>query len=177
MTCTNALSRCPDYNKGTEDNDSMTLLKPEHIHRSSTKYHTSTLVDKIRLHADSNAATFSKHSSIPGWTFKDGLACWYNRIIVPDLLLLRECILKECHDSVFTGHPGCTKTLELDFWWPSVCKDCHKYIDRCSTCQYTKPLRQKPFGLLSPNEILRTFGKSYPATSLPTSPLLKVSTH
>ena len=160
MTCADALSRRPDYDKGTEDNDSVTLLKAEHIRRASTEYHTSTLVDEIRLHADSNAATFSKHLSIPGWTFKDGLTCWYNRIVVPDLPPLRERIIKECHDSVFTGHPGRTKTLELvqrDFWWPSVSKDCHKYVDGCSTCQRTKPLCQKPFGLLSPNEIPQNF--------------------
>ena len=160
MTCADALSRRPDYNKGTGDNDCITLLTPDHIRCSSAEYQPSSIVEEIRLQADANTSTFEKHSSDPCWSFKDGLTCWYNRIVVPDLPLLRERIIKENHDSVFAGHPGRTKTLELiqrDFWWPSVSKDCFKYVDGCSTCQCTKPLRQKPFGLLSPNETPQNF--------------------
>jgi hypothetical protein len=54
------------------------------------------------------------------------------------------------------GHPGRSKTLELiqhDFWWPSLAKDVRAYVDGCPTCQKTKPLHQKPHGLLAPNEI------------------------
>lgn len=40
-----------------------------------------------------------------------------------------------------------------DFWWPTLTKDVHTYVDGCSTCQWTKPLRQKPLGLLTPNKI------------------------
>ena len=160
MTCADALSHRPDYDKGMDDNNCITLIKPKHIRRSCSEYVDSPIVNEIRQHADSNTATFAKHSKSPGWSFSDGLACWYNKIIVPNVPLLRERIIKDNHDSVFAGHPGRTKTLELiqrDFWWPSVAKDCFQYIDGCSTCQRVKPLCQKPFGLLSPNETPKNF--------------------
>jgi hypothetical protein len=162
MVCADALSRRPDYDKGLADNDCITVLKPECIRRSSVEYLPSSLVNDIRLAAAENLAIFTKNSTSPGWQHKDDLTTWYNRIVVPDNLALRERIIKENHNSAFAGHPGRTKTVELvqrDFWWPSVSKDCHKYVDGCATCQHTKPLRQKPLGLLSPKKSLRTFGK------------------
>jgi hypothetical protein len=160
MICADALSRRPDYDKGLADNDSVTLLNPDCIRRSVIEYLPSPIVEDIRLQANDNLALFQKNSSSPGWHHLDGLTTWYNRIVVPDTLSLRERVIKENHDSILAGHPGRTKTVELvqrDFWWPSVSKDCHKYVDGCATCQRTKPLRQKPLGLLSPNEVPENF--------------------
>ena len=75
ITCTDTLSRRPDYDKGTGDNDCITLLTPDHICRSSAEYQSSSIVEEIRLQADANASTFAKHSSDPCWSFKDGLTC------------------------------------------------------------------------------------------------------
>jgi transposase InsO family protein len=75
---------------------------------------------------------------------------------VPNTSNLRERVLSECHDALTAGHPGRTKTVELilrDFWWPTLTRDAHSYVDGCTTCQRTKPLRQKPLGLLTPNEV------------------------
>jgi len=61
-----------------------------------------------------------------------------------------------CASALTAGHPGHSKTIELiqwDFWWPSLAKDTQVYVDGCPTCQKTKPLWQKPQGLLTPNEI------------------------
>ena len=60
-----------------------------------------------------NKSTSDAHSGKDGWTFSDGLACWYNRVFVQDVDSLCERILRECHDSVLTGHAGRAKTLEL----------------------------------------------------------------
>lgn len=160
MVCADALSRRPDYDKGLSDNDSITVLKPESILRATFEYLPSPIVEDIKLHAEENLSTYNAHASSPGWANKDNLTTWYNRIVVPNIPSLRERIIKENHDSIIAGHPGRTKTVELvqrDFWWPTVSKDCHKYIDGCLTCQRTKPLRQKPLGLLSPNEVPENF--------------------
>ena len=175
MICADALSRRPDYDKGSDDNECIVVLKPECIRRSSVEYLPSSIVDDIRLSSAENLATFTKNSSSPGWLHQDDLTTWYNRIVVPNNLALRERIIKENHDSSSAGHPGRTKTVELilwDFWWPSVSKDCHKYVDGCATCQRTKPLRQKPLGLLSPNEVPENFWQIISCnfvTDLPTS--------
>lgn len=156
MICADALSRRPDYDRGLGDNDAITVLKPEHIRRTSVDYVASSLVDDIRTHAALAKSVFDEHSKSAGWAFADGLASYFNRIFVPDTASLRERVLRECHDSITSGHPGRTKTIELiqrDFWWPTLTRDAHAYVDGCSVCQRSKALRQKPLGLLTPNEV------------------------
>ena len=113
MICADALSRRPDYDKGSDDNECIVVLKPECIRRSSVEYLPSSIVDDIRLSSAENLATFTKNSSSPGWLHQDDLTTWYNRIVVPNNLALRERIIKENHDSSSAGHPGRTKTVEL----------------------------------------------------------------
>ena len=156
MVFSDALSHCPDYNTGSEDNQNVTVLSPSHIRHSFTCYAPNSIVENIREHATINKDTFKKNSSLPSWSFDDGLTTWHNHIVVPNVDSLHEKILKENHDSISAGHPGCAKTTELiqqDFWWPTITKDCHAYIDGCPICQRTKPLQQKPLGLLCPNKI------------------------
>jgi hypothetical protein len=156
MICADALSRRPDYEKGDDDNSDITLLKPEHIRRHETSYLPSALVEDIKREKTALDVAWEKHRHLHGWTYADGTLCWYNRIYVPNSGSLRERVLRENHDVITVGHPGRSKTIELiqrDFWWPSLAKDVQKYVDGCPTCQKTKPLRQKPRGLLTPNEI------------------------
>ena len=179
MIIADSLSRLPNYERGSGDNDSITLLHPEHIRHTSSEYASSSLVEDIHIHSDSSKQLFDRHSSSPGWSFANGLACWFNRIAVPYIPSLCERVLRESQDSIFAGHPGCSKTLELvlhDFWWPSVTKDCHKCVDGCPTCQRSKPLHQKPFSLLSPNKTRRIIGRSSPAILSPIYHPWKVTT-
>jgi hypothetical protein len=160
MICADALSRRPDYDKGENDNDNITLLKPEHIRRVEVSYESSALVEGIKKHKMTLDDVWNKHRNLHGWTYSDGVLCWYNRIYVPQADSLRERILRENHDVLTAGHPGRSKTIELiqrNFWWPSLAKDVRTYVDGCPTCQRTKPLRQKPHGLLTPNEIPRGY--------------------
>ena len=160
MICADALSRRPDHDKGENDNIDMTLLKPEHIRRVEVSYEASTLVEDIKKHKTTLDDVWNKHRNLHGWTYEDGVVCWYNRIYVPQADSLRKRIMRESHNVLTAGHPGRSKTIELiqrDFWWPSLAKDVRTYVDGCPTCQRTKPLRQKPHGLLTPNEIPRGY--------------------
>ena len=41
------------------------------------------------------------------------------------------------HDVIALGHPGRAKTLELvqrHYWWSSMTKFVHNYVDRCMVC-------------------------------------------
>ena len=61
--------------------------------------------------------------------------------------LIRRCIpelevfdvLSQCHDSVYGGHYGATKTpskvLECGFFWPTLFKDAKEYVLHCDRCQ------------------------------------------
>ena len=156
MICADALSRRPDYDKGDLDNNGITLLQPHHIRRTTIEYTSSPLIEKIRFHASINRDMYQKQNNKAEWSFQHGLTTWHNRIFVPNVDNLREQILEQSHTSPMTGHPGRSKTAELvlrDFWWPTITKDCNSYVDGCATCQRSKPLRQKPLGLLAPNAV------------------------
>ncbi|PRP79435.1 retrotransposable element protein [Planoprotostelium fungivorum] len=84
----------------------------------------------------------------------NGLLYHKGLLYVPEEL--RTDVLITRHDSLTAGHWGVTKTIELierDFWWPQLRRDVKDFISTCHTCIRTKPLRQKPSGLLQPLSI------------------------
>ena len=48
-------------------------------------------------------------------------------------------VLSYCHDSVYGGHFGATKTaakvFECGFFWLTLFKDAKEYMDHCDRCQ------------------------------------------
>lgn len=74
-----------------------------------------------------------------------------------------------------TGHLGRTKTLELVqryYWWPSMTKFIHQYIDGCVTCQSTKNLPHRthpPIQLLETTNVPWCFISTDFVTDLPES--------
>ena len=76
-----------------------------------------------------------------------------NRVYVPRVDNLRRELLKECHDSLWAGHPGIHRTLALverAFYWPKMGIDVEEYVRTCLTCQQDKVEQRKPVGLLEP---------------------------
>ena len=72
---------------------------------------------------------------------------------VPAGANLRQDILREYHDTPFSGHPGMDKLLRgvsKDFWWPHQRDDVADYVRTCDSCQRNKPLNRAPAGLLQP---------------------------
>jgi hypothetical protein len=59
---------------------------------------------------------------------------WYNgRLCVPNIEELKQCILKEAHDTPYSIHPGGTKMyqdLKEWFWWHSMKREMAFYIAR-----------------------------------------------
>jgi hypothetical protein len=82
---------------------------------------------------------------------------WFkNRICVPDIDSLRETILKEAHDSVYSIHPGSTKMyqdLKQKYWWYGLKKDVASHVALCDVCQRMKAEHQRLAGLLHPLKI------------------------
>nr|AAQ56486.1 putative polyprotein [Oryza sativa Japonica Group] len=78
------------------------------------------------------------------------------RICVPDNKDLKDAILKEAHDTLYSIHPGSTKMyqdLEERFWWASMKREIAEYVAVCDVCQRVKAEHQKPAGLLQPLKI------------------------
>ena len=76
-----------------------------------------------------------------------------NRLFVPKAGELRRTLLRECHDTLWAGHPGWRRTYALvkqGYYWPQLLDDVMDYTRTCLTCQQDKTERQKIAGLLEP---------------------------
>lgn len=73
--------------------------------------------------------------------------------MVPDNEEFRRQILRSRHDAPAAGHLGRAKTVDLvarTFYWSSLTRYVHRYVDGCDLCQRSKPTRHPRYGLLQP---------------------------
>ena len=100
------------------------------------------------------------HSGIgdEGWTIHvDGSLRYRGRVVVPQLIDLRDEILREFHCSRFDVHPGGTKMyqdLRRQYYWSGMKRHVRDFVRRCLTCQQVKVEYQKSAGLLQPLEVV-----------------------
>ena len=76
--------------------------------------------------------------------------------MLPQLIDLREEILKEFHCSRFVVHPGGTKMyqdIRRQYYWSGMKKHVVDFVQRCLTCQLVKAEHQRLAGLLQPLEV------------------------
>ena len=92
-----------------------------------------------------------------GWTVHaDGSLRYRGRVVVPQLIDLREEVLREFHYSRFAVHLGGTKMyqdLRRQYYWSGMKRHVGDFVQRCLTCQQVKAEHQKPGGLLQPLEV------------------------
>ena len=93
-----------------------------------------------------------------GWTVQvDGSLRYRGRVVVPQLIDLREEILREFHCSRFSVHLGGTKMykdLRRLYYWSGMKRHLGDFVRRCLMCQKVKAEHQKPAGLLQPLEVV-----------------------
>lgn len=78
-----------------------------------------------------------------------GLVFWYGLIYIPKSL--RKEIIRINHDTLTSGHPGQTNTMERitrNYYWPRMMKDIEKYIKEYDSCQKNKIKRHRPYRLM-----------------------------
>ena len=92
-----------------------------------------------------------------GWVIHmDGSLLYRGRVVVPQLVDLREEILREFHCSNFTVHPSGIKmyhVLRRQCYWSGMKKHVEEFVRRCLTCQQVKAEHQSPAELLQPLEV------------------------
>ena len=79
--------------------------------------------------------------------------CYKDRICVPSDNALRQEILVEGHDSIYSIHLGSTNMyadLKKSFWWRNMMADIAEYVARCNIFNRIKAEHQRPTGLLKP---------------------------
>lgn len=114
-----------------------------------------TLLDQIKEKQKSDAFILEEARRIRAgqpseFRLDEGGVLWnHNQVCVPSDLEIKEVILREAHDTLYTIHPGSTKMyrdLKGNFWWRSMKKEIAEYVGRCDTCQKVKAEHQQPAG-------------------------------
>ncbi|XP_073153565.1 uncharacterized protein [Henckelia pumila] len=86
----------------------------------------------------------------------DGCLCYNGRLVVPNLIDLKEDILREAHFSRHSIHPGIRKMYHIlkgHYWWEGMKKDISDFVAKCLTCQQVKTERMRPGGMLLSLEV------------------------
>ena len=87
-----------------------------------------------------------------GWAIHtDGSLRYKGRVVVPQLIDLREEILRGFHCSRFSVHPSGMKMyqdLRHQYYWSGMKIHVGDFVQRCLTCQQVKVEHQKPAELL-----------------------------
>ena len=83
-----------------------------------------------------------KEKEISGFSVdSDGILWYEGRICVPSDEDLKQLILKEAHDTLYSIHPGGTKMyqdLKEKFWWHGMKREIALFIQSCDICQRVK---------------------------------------
>ncbi|XP_073034915.1 uncharacterized protein [Primulina eburnea] len=86
----------------------------------------------------------------------DGCLRYHGRLVVPNLIDLKESILREAHCSRHSVHPGIRKMyhiLKSHYWWEGMKKEISDFVARCLTCQQVKAEGMRPGGMLHSLEV------------------------
>jgi hypothetical protein len=134
-----ALSRKPDHDDGSGDNDQMVALPDELFLRA---------VFTMMLDASLRREQKEKLHQIEEWRNKYHLVrgedhTWYKdqALVVASDEEAHQQLLKMYHDTLMAGHPGTLKMLRLlarDYWWPNMQKFVQEYVRGCARCQENK---------------------------------------
>jgi hypothetical protein len=130
-----ALSRCPDYDQGENNNENIMVL-PEHVFIQSgmTTYASEPQVtqdeDILRPWIDPHHL-----KKIDGEWWKG-----QRKVITGNTEIWRN-IIKNHHDLPAYGHPGISQTMDLVaryYWWPNLAMEAQNYVKGCTECQRHK---------------------------------------
>ena len=90
------------------------------------------------------------------FSIEKNLLLYKSRWYIPDNQGLKHKIMEAEHDSRIAGHFGTYKTLgkvKANFYWPKMEDYIIEYVRTCDTCQRSKSIRHKKFGLLEPLDV------------------------
>eukprot|EP00250_Pteridium_aquilinum_P021954 c25270_g3_i1 orf=3378-4424(+) len=98
-----------------------------------------------------------EQKSLTHISVRDGLIYYkQQRLYVPAAGGLRRNLLREHHDTLWAGHLGQEKTMELvaqSFFWPYMEKDVEACVCTCNVCLQDKAESRRTAGLLKPLQI------------------------
>ncbi|PKU77656.1 hypothetical protein MA16_Dca013448 [Dendrobium catenatum] len=78
--------------------------------------------------------------TVPEFSIRHGFLFHNNLLCVP-ISSWRQHLIREAHCGALAAHTGRDKTLaqlKSRFYWPRLCRDVFRFVDRCSVCQNYK---------------------------------------
>jgi hypothetical protein len=138
------LSRRPDYDNGSNDNEGVVAL-PESLFVKAIE---TTGLDQIIAVLQQQQATI-----LTKWTDKYNLcqdkAGRYHKgiaLIVPEDKKLWQDLVKLNHDFPTVAYPGVDKTHKMllkQYWWLGCREFIQQYVKGCAICQTNKPITHR----------------------------------
>ena len=122
-----ALSRRPDYDQGTEDNQGVMVLP-----------------DKLFMRAMNSQELKQSEAVLKPWVdphkLKQICGMWWkgNQLVITADTPARWSIVQVHHNPPAYGHPGISRTYKLTarrYWWPCMWQDVMDYVKGCTDCQ------------------------------------------
>ncbi|KAJ9515671.1 hypothetical protein QJQ45_002689 [Haematococcus lacustris] len=136
----------------------VTCTSDTSVHYPAAPAHPLGLSDQL-IRGDRLDPAFNAEADLSSM-YQDTHGLWRltgkDKVVVPNDSELRNHILHEMHDAVYSGHVGISKTLERVsrvFWWNTMRADVRYYVSTCDACQRDKASTLKPGGLLNPLSI------------------------
>jgi hypothetical protein len=150
------LSRQPDHNDGSNDNNETTALPDELFTRAIEISILERQTHQLQKENNELCLAWKKKYRI----YQDEWKVWWKAglLVVLDNKQLRHTFLQDYHDTPTSGHPGVWKTYQVlrrDYWWPNLHKDVEDYVKGCATCQVVKTITHRnipPIVLIGPGE-------------------------
>jgi hypothetical protein len=142
-----ALSRRPDYDQGSQDNENITVL-PDSL------FARATHLDDGPMNREAQ-----DEEELRPWVDPHGLRkveeVWWKdgRRVVTGNAERRRQLVHDHHDLPAYGHPGISRTTDLvsrHYWWPRLRQDVLDYVKGCADCQRNKVNNHPKKAALSP---------------------------
>ncbi|KAL8089340.1 hypothetical protein AgCh_038959 [Apium graveolens] len=129
----NRLTSCEDVIKEFDKLEIEIRIPNESAEAIYTMTFQPELLEKIRCCQNE---VMSQDDDLTGeeiTTQKDneGILCFASRIWIPNVVELKEEIMRDAHNSKYSIHPGSTKMyrdLKENFWWPNMKKEIAEWI-------------------------------------------------
>ena len=164
------LSRNPSWKENDKESTPITFIKPEwDLSPTIQTMRTDPLLKDIKteiqskgikaveaVQAINDSEVTQLKTSIKDWVPHEGLLLYQGKVYIPNDDAIKKKVLQRSHDSPGAGHPGREKMLDLvnrQYWWPSITKYVHQYVDGCIICQQNKILPRKPNHLMGRHKI------------------------
>ena len=156
-----ALSRCPGYNQGEDDNRDVVVL-PDHVFVQAGTTQCAPPMRRIVAQEEMEATDpiyTQNEELIKPWVNTHRLkkieGTWYKdgRCIVTRGMEHKRTFIQAHHNAPVYGHPGINKTHQLTsrrYWWPGMRQDVMNYVQGCAECQRNKVNTRPTKAPLSP---------------------------